>query len=233
MNRNIGKNNTSGAVGVNWNKQVKKWRATISINGTSIHLGYFVSLSDAIIARKNAEVEYFGEFQNKDHTINEATIKINEIKMKSIQNSLGLIKSKSGIKGVVWNKKNKKWVATIVVNSKKIYLGSFSNFDDAIDSRNKAEWQYLGKPNSTKTESQKIKIAENRKIETSKGSQKNPSIQKNNTSGTKGVSFCNTTKRWKSYIRVNKETHWLGNFKDIEDAISARKEAEIKYGIIN
>lgn len=39
--------------------------------------------------------------------------------------------SKSGLKGVSWHKKNRKWVANIRVKGKRIYLGSFANAQDA------------------------------------------------------------------------------------------------------
>ena len=41
MNVGISKRNTSGYKGVEWNKQTNKWRACITINGNTIHLGFF------------------------------------------------------------------------------------------------------------------------------------------------------------------------------------------------
>ena len=50
----------------------------------------------------------------------------------------------SGTTGVVWNKKNNKWIAQITVNYKNIYLGSFINFEDAVKARKEAEEKYFG-----------------------------------------------------------------------------------------
>lgn len=50
----------------------------------------------------------------------------------------------SGISGVVWNKKNKKWIAKICYNYKQKFLGSFNNLEDAIIARLKAEKEYYG-----------------------------------------------------------------------------------------
>ena len=61
MNRSLARNNTSGVVGVAWNKLEQKWKAYIKINQRIIHLGTFGNKEDAIIARKNAEIKYFGE----------------------------------------------------------------------------------------------------------------------------------------------------------------------------
>lgn len=52
--------------------------------------------------------------------------------------------NKSGCNGVYWSKANKKWLAQIVVNKKKKYLGLFTNLEDAIEARKKAEKEYFG-----------------------------------------------------------------------------------------
>lgn len=41
---------------------IKKWRAVIWKNFQRIHLGYFKKKRDAIKARREAEIKYFGEF---------------------------------------------------------------------------------------------------------------------------------------------------------------------------
>ncbi len=52
------KTNTSGYIGVSWNKDCHKWRATIQADNKKIHLGYFIHLSNAIQVRKTASVKY-------------------------------------------------------------------------------------------------------------------------------------------------------------------------------
>jgi hypothetical protein len=69
MNKGVPKNNTSGCTGVGWHKTEGKWRARIKINGKSIELGHFVQKKDAIKARKQAEMKYFGEFRDKVEVI--------------------------------------------------------------------------------------------------------------------------------------------------------------------
>lgn len=51
------KYNTSGTLGVCWNKLEQKWKAYIMHNGKNLHLGYFCSLEAAVAARKAKEVE--------------------------------------------------------------------------------------------------------------------------------------------------------------------------------
>lgn len=57
-NKKIAKNNSSGVVGVHWDKQRKKWRALIRIDGELKHLGYYIEKQAAIAARKAAEKKY-------------------------------------------------------------------------------------------------------------------------------------------------------------------------------
>lgn len=63
MNRKKQSNNTSGCTGVYWEKQCNKWRASITYKGKITHLGLFTNIEDAIKARQDAELKYFGEYR--------------------------------------------------------------------------------------------------------------------------------------------------------------------------
>ena len=65
MNQNKRSNNTSGYTGVLWDKAKNKWMARIKVNYKQIFLGYYDTLEEAIKARKQAEIKYFGEYRNK------------------------------------------------------------------------------------------------------------------------------------------------------------------------
>lgn len=58
---------------------------------------------------------------------------------------------------------------------------------------------------------------------------KNRSRQYNNKSGYTGVCFDNTKHKWRARITVNNKVIYLGYYKQLEDAVRVRKEAEIKY----
>ncbi len=66
MNRGPQKNNTSGFKGVYFYKPRNKWHAQIQVNGIKKHIGYFTNLEDAVKARRNAEIEYFGQYAHLD-----------------------------------------------------------------------------------------------------------------------------------------------------------------------
>ena len=62
MNRGIREDNTSSVTGVSWHKARSKWRAYITINGKTKHLGFFINKEEAIEARLKAELELYGTF---------------------------------------------------------------------------------------------------------------------------------------------------------------------------
>ena len=61
-NKKKSKNNTSGVTGVSWDKEKKRWRVQIVVNGKNIRCGRYKTIDEAIKARKEAEIKYFGVF---------------------------------------------------------------------------------------------------------------------------------------------------------------------------
>jgi hypothetical protein len=67
-NRSLTSRNTSGFIGVCWREKEQRWIAQIMVNYKGIYLGCFADKNDAIRARLNAEVKYFGlEFSPQRH----------------------------------------------------------------------------------------------------------------------------------------------------------------------
>lgn len=54
-NCSISKNNTSGVMGVIWNKRINKWEARIKVDYKQIHLGVTSDFFEAVCLRKSAE----------------------------------------------------------------------------------------------------------------------------------------------------------------------------------
>ena len=61
--KNLNSNNTSGARGVIRRSGATKnpWLAQIMVNRKTIHLGVFATMVEAVMARKAAELKFFGE----------------------------------------------------------------------------------------------------------------------------------------------------------------------------
>jgi hypothetical protein len=69
--RKLPSNNSTGYIGVTFVKNTNKFQAQIYLNDKQIYLGSFSNIEDAIEARHQAELKYFGEyklsnFENKD-----------------------------------------------------------------------------------------------------------------------------------------------------------------------
>lgn len=62
MNREKGRDNTSGFKGVSWNRYHSRWASNIKANGRRIFLGYFDDKVDAHKAYCVASEKYHGEF---------------------------------------------------------------------------------------------------------------------------------------------------------------------------
>lgn len=63
LNKGMLSNNTSGCTGVTYYNDRKKWRAFITKGKKITHLGFYDNIEDAIVARKKAEKDIFGEFR--------------------------------------------------------------------------------------------------------------------------------------------------------------------------
>jgi hypothetical protein len=55
------------------------------------------------------------------------------------------IDNSSGVHGVSWNNRDKRWIANISVNKKVISLGSFKELEKAVGARRQAEIEYWNK----------------------------------------------------------------------------------------
>ncbi|MGL5330687.1 MAG: HNH endonuclease [Peptostreptococcaceae bacterium] len=62
--RGMSNNNTSGYKGVLWYpyNNYNKWKAYIKVNNKMVNLGYYSDIKDAVLARREAELRYYGEF---------------------------------------------------------------------------------------------------------------------------------------------------------------------------
>lgn len=64
---------------------------------------------------------------------------------------------------------------------------------------------------------------------TSSQQERNKRLNPKNTSGYPGVTWCKKHNYWKVKITVNDKNIHVGSFHSLEEAIDARKQAEIKY----
>jgi len=93
---------------------------------------------------------------------------------------------------------------------------------------------YMGKPMPEQVDHINHQKTDNRwcnlRSATAQINQRNKTIQKNNTSGFNGVWWHKQRSKWVAEIKINRKKNYLGIFKDKQDAINARQEANIRYG---
>lgn len=65
FNKNIRPTNTSGRTGVCFHTTNLKWCAAITLNYEHYHLGSFDSFEEAVKAREEAELKYFGKIKHE------------------------------------------------------------------------------------------------------------------------------------------------------------------------
>ena len=58
------------------------------------------------------------------------------------QNASKRVDNKSGVTGVIWSKRDNRWTAQITVDKKRVHLGSFVEFSEAVNARKNAEVLY-------------------------------------------------------------------------------------------
>lgn len=76
------------------------------------------------------------------------------------QNSAMRWNNKTGITGVEWNKRQKRWIACIKVGGKRMQLGSFVSKDEAARVRRDAEGKFGFHPNHGKTQRERMAAEE-------------------------------------------------------------------------
>lgn len=147
MNKEVQCNNTSSIVGVSWHIRDKIWNSQISINNKKIHLGNFYYMRNAVKARIEAEIKFFGEHvlrERENNTYREyidyilALPNIKEPIIKANPNNefniLGIKRKKNGkFEARIYDKANK-------IDNRK----TFNNLQDAIKWRKEKEIEIFG-----------------------------------------------------------------------------------------
>lgn len=75
---------------------------------------------------------------NRKQNLRIVTMSQNNMNQKQRENT------SSGVTGVTWKNREQKWIAKIHIDGKEIYLGSYTNKEDAIKARREAENKYFG-----------------------------------------------------------------------------------------
>ena len=156
---------------------------------------------------------------------------------QSLEEKIHSPHAQSGYIGVM--RKNGKWLAYISYKGKKVYLGLYSELDDAVKVRSRGKelvrmdalglldfYEELHRDDPEPPDKERIRMDS----KASKSEQTSPLKKRarssNNSSGYSGVYPKHN--KWVAKITCKNVTYQLGTYDDIADAIAARKEAETK-----
>lgn len=126
---------TSKYKGVHWNKQHKKWKATIKLENKSIFLGYFQYEDDAAQAYNQAVLDFWdgGGYMNVIGEDNRGKQRL----YKTKRNQPNRRKGYSNYRGVTINKKTNRILSQLQYKKKKCYIGDFGHTNQAALAYNK------------------------------------------------------------------------------------------------
>lgn len=114
----------------------KKGYAVTTINGKVVKLHRFImDVND-----KKIQVDHINhkKLDNRRYNLRIVNNSKNQMNRELMSNN------NSGCAGVCWHTRDNIWEAHITVNYKQIYLGRFTDFDDAVQARKEAEKIYFG-----------------------------------------------------------------------------------------
>lgn len=111
--------------------------------------------------------------------------------------------------GVRYNERDKCWELFIRADNKTVRVGSYGSKAEAVEARGMAVLEYWvdGKPAPASGD-----------------------VQRNNTSGYRGVSWSKYHSKWDCYVYVNRKRKLIGRFATLDEAIKARAHHGITKG---
>lgn len=212
--RNTGKRstNTSGYKGVTWSRRAGKWMAQISVNGNRFYLGCFDNPITAAKVYKVAEVWFFGEFA----PISETPGELEECVRLWVETERDIRRlSKTSVyRGVIWDKKAKRWAAHIGENGRLKFLGQYKHVVLAA-------WAYNDAAKSVFGDHARLNTIEERDLEDYeiwRSSGGDNHLRSNNTSGYSGVSLYKASGKWIAQVGFQGQRIALGHYESKEEA---------------
>ena len=124
---------SSAFIGVHWNTNERRWRASVKFQGKSVDVGYFNNEMEAAVHRDNKVRELGWPLQFNFSTKVEANAVLQaapadkgmEPRPKCGTKFLGA--NASSFKGVYWHSTSQRWTSHILHCAKRVHVGTFTN----------------------------------------------------------------------------------------------------------
>lgn len=116
-----------------WHKNKYGYILTAIVNNNLLLHRYIMNTDD------NMDVDHINHIKhdNRKNNLRNCTRSQNEMNKTLLPNNT------SGVTGVFWNNSKQKWQSSIQISNKKIILGRYINFDEAVKVRKDAEEKYF------------------------------------------------------------------------------------------
>ena len=140
MNQKVRNDNTSGHKGISWCPDREKYQVYINIDRKRKSLGRYKTLEEAIYVRDRAVKSHYGEYARENSSLPQNA----EIEpQRAIPRTLRRTGSNnsSGKTGVTKHKG--RWLVTITIDGNPKRIGLFTELENAIAAREKAEREYF------------------------------------------------------------------------------------------
>ena len=140
------KEGASSFTGVHFDKERKLWIAQVNIDGASRRIGYYKHEEEAAVDYARAVFKYTGQEGLDKMRASREGIDLRDVPPQlPIPKSEGFTKEgASSFTGVIFHKQKKQWVASITIDGKKRYIGSYKNEEEAAVNYARAVFKYKG-----------------------------------------------------------------------------------------
>ena len=136
------KNNQSGVKGVYWHKRMNKWTAKLIAFGEEISLGFFDTIVEAETILEQARNHFNTKEDVEKFKIERVSNTGRNINVDYFKKDKPSKNNKSGVKGVYWHKRDKKWEAILYVHGKRTFVGQFETIKEAEEALKEARKKY-------------------------------------------------------------------------------------------
>ena len=202
--------------GVCWDKQCKKWKVFIRVEGKSKSIGLFADemkaahAYDAYAIANGIDTPRNLPDEDEDDVVDEAERGLAAKKRDAKTTS-------SRFRGLTWNKQGKSWQVRMCIDGKKHSIGRFIDEVEAAHAYDAyAIANGFNRPRNFPGEDEDAVVAAAARVLATK--KKKKKAKANSSSQHRGVVWIARNKKWRVYITIDGKTKSLGSFNDEEKA---------------
>lgn len=134
------KEGTSKYTNVHFDKNTNKWRVMITINSQKHHVGYYENEEEAAADYARAVFKYKGNDKARRRNSSGFVIDLSNVPQQPLIPNTR--KGPTKYKGAYFDNTKGRWIATILIDGKQRYIGSYENEEEAASDYARAVFKY-------------------------------------------------------------------------------------------